>query len=211
MKHAGRGLAGMMALVLACSCGLAAQSKSPDDLAPGRILVAAANEPDPLFARTVILLVRYDETGALGLIVNRQSKVPIAQALSDMKEAAKDSDPVFVGGPVDLHRAFALVRAGHNLDGAKRVTGDVYFVVDTTALEKQLKKPEKPNEFRVYVGYSGWGPRQLDTEVLDGRWYIFPGNQEVAFDAIPSTLWLRLIGKTEGQIAWLGGIASAGR
>jgi hypothetical protein len=98
-----RGLLQFLAVLLAGACGLAAQSKMPEDLAAGKILVATRDAPDPLFTESVVLLVRYNETGALGLMVNRRTTVPISRALSDLQGAAGHSDPVFVGGPVELY------------------------------------------------------------------------------------------------------------
>ena len=69
------------ALLFASACCLAAQSKNPEDLAVGKMLVATRHGTDSLFAKSVILLVRYDHTGALGLMVNRRTTIPISRAL----------------------------------------------------------------------------------------------------------------------------------
>jgi putative AlgH/UPF0301 family transcriptional regulator len=108
MASRSRRLVELSALLLAGACCLAAQSKKPEDLAVGKMLVTPRHAPDPLFAESVILLVRYDETGALGLMVNRRTTVPISRALRELDGAAAHSDPVFVGGPVQLEMVFAL-------------------------------------------------------------------------------------------------------
>src|SRR5580704_13341366 len=105
-----RGSLPFWALLLAGACCLEAQSKRPEDLAAGKILVTPRDSPDPLFAESVILLVRYSETGALGLMVNRRTTVPISRALREITAAAGHSDPVFVGGPVELDSVLALAR-----------------------------------------------------------------------------------------------------
>ncbi|HEV2387389.1 MAG TPA: YqgE/AlgH family protein [Candidatus Acidoferrales bacterium] len=192
------------ALLLAGAGCLAAQSTRPDDLAVGRILVSPRGSADPLFAESVILLVRYGETGALGLMVNRRTKVPISRALSEIEGAARHSDPVFVGGPVELGTVFALARDLRRPEGATEVIGNVYFIAPRTALEKELGGASNPNALRIYLGYCGWGPHQLEAEVRDGRWYIFNRGDALTFDAKPATLWSRLIVKTEERIARLG-------
>jgi putative transcriptional regulator len=191
-------------LLLAGAPGLAAQSRNPSELAAGKLLVATRGGTDSIFAKSVILLVRYDQTGALGLIVNRQSTVSISHVLSELHDAAGHSEPVFVGGPVDLGTVFALARAPRKPEGADEVSGDIYVLATKTALENALGKASTPATLRIYVGYSGWGPRQLDNEVLRGSWYIFDRSQDLAFDAKPATLWSRLIVKAQQQLVWLG-------
>ncbi|HVB35426.1 MAG TPA: YqgE/AlgH family protein [Patescibacteria group bacterium] len=205
MKLNFRGLLPLLALLLAGACCLGAQSKMPEDLARGKILVAPRDSSDPLFAKSVILLVRYDKSGALGLMVNHRTTLPISRVLAGIEGAAGHSDPVFVGGPVELGAVFALVRTpGSKPEGASEVFGNIYFITGKTALEKALGGASKPDELRIYVGYCGWGPRQLDSEVRAGSWYIFDGSQALAFDEKPATLWSRLIGKTEERFARLG-------
>lgn len=169
----------------------------------GKILVAPRGAPDPLFAESVILLVRYAPSDALGLMINRRSEVAISEALRSLGNAAKHPEPVFVGGPVELDTVFALARAPHRPEGAAEVTGDVYFIAVKTSLEKALRAGANPGALRVYLGYCGWGPRQLESEVRRGGWYIFNRGEDFAFDGNPATLWSRLVGKAEGQSARL--------
>lgn len=190
----------LLVLVLASAYCLAAQSKRPEDLESGKILVANPDLPDPIFAKSVILLVRYNKTGALGLMVNHQTKVPISRALSKLEGAAGHSDPVFLGGPVELDTVFALARAPQKPEGATELFGDLYFIQSKSALEKALGGPSNPNGLRIYIGYCGWSPHQLESEVRLGSWYIFNRNAALAFDAKPETLWSRLVSRAEQQI-----------
>jgi putative transcriptional regulator len=194
------------AVLLAGACSLAAQSKNPDDLAVGKMLVATRHGTDGLFEKSVILLVRYGKTGALGLMVNHRTTMPISQALSELKVAKGLSDPIFVGGPVELGTVFALARVVRQPEGASAVAGDIYFISSKTGLEKAISEASNPSGLRIYVGYCGWGPQQLEHEVLRGSWYIFSGTQDLAFDAKPATLWSRLISKTERQLVRRGQI-----
>ena len=156
--------------------------------------MATRGGTDSLFAKSVILLVRYDHTGALGLMVNRQTTVPIAHVLSGLQAAAGHSDTVFVGGPVELGTIFALARAPRKPEGASAIFGDIYFIVTKTALEKALGGASNPSGLRIYVGYCGWGPQQLEHEVLRGSWYIFSSSEDLAFAVKPESLWPMLIG-----------------
>lgn len=116
-------------------------------LAPGTILVARRRLSALLFVKSVVLVVRYDNSGALDLMVNRRITVPISRVLSGWKAAVGKSGPVFVGGPVDLHRVFALVRAPQKPDGTKP-SGDIYFTNAKTPLEDALDRTSNPNALR---------------------------------------------------------------
>lgn len=202
-KVVSRVLLQFFVVLLAGACCLSAQSKNPEDLAPGAVLVARRTLSNPLFGKSVILLLRYGKSGALGLIVNRKTTVPISHVVRGLKAAADKSDPVFLGGPVDLATMFALARAPRKPEGSTGVAGDIYLVKTRTALGKLLDQTSNPGTLRVYVGYCGWGPRQLESEVLRGSWYIFHGNEDVAFDAKPATLWSRLIARAHQKfVLW---------
>jgi putative AlgH/UPF0301 family transcriptional regulator len=176
------------------------QSMRQEDLGAGKILVASRELPDPNFAKSIVLLVQYDEDGVLGLIVNRRSKVPVSRVLDD--EAAKDRpDPIYAGGPVEKAGVMGLLRANDKPGDAKRVFGDVYLISSKDLLEKTLASPVESNAFHIYLGYAGWTVGQLEHEVDLGAWFIFRGDAAAVFDSDPDTLWSRLIRETELHIA----------
>jgi putative transcriptional regulator len=191
-------------LLVVCACclpSLPAQSKRAEDLAVGKILVTPHDAPDPLFAESVIVLVQYSSAGALGLMINKRTTVPISRALEGVAGASKHSDPVFVGGPVQLDTLFALARAAVRPEGAAEVFGNIHFISTKAALEKALAGASNPGALRVYAGYCGWGPHQLENEMRLGGWYIFDRSEDLTFDANPATLWTRLEKKTPGMLA----------
>jgi putative transcriptional regulator len=173
-----------------------------EDLAAGKFLVAHRDLGDPNFAQTVVLLLHYDEDeGAMGLIINRQTKLPISRALKLLKDTQTRSDPVYLGGPVDRTTIQALLRSPIKLEEADHIFSDVYTISSERLLEKSLRAGTDASAFRVYLGYAGWGADQLEREVEAGGWWVFPGDAKNVFDAHPETLWRRLIEKTELQIA----------
>lgn len=202
MLSGARGLIQLSGLLLAV-WPLAAQSKKAEDLALGKILVTTRRAADPLFAKSVIVLVRYGEGGALGLMVNRRSDVPIAQALHELAGAPAHREPVFVGGPVDLGTVFALVRKARKPEGSAPVFGNISLVTEKAPLEKELRGHAGASELRIYLGYCGWGPGQLENEARLGVWYIFDASEERTFDEQPATLWPRLIDEAEALKAQL--------
>ena len=194
------------ALVLAISvlCGTplaTAQSASADDLAAGKLLVSAKGLPDPNFAKSVILLIQYDQNGAVGLVINRRTEARISSLLQGVDAAKHASDPIYIGGPVEMQTVLALVKSQKKPDDSTPVVDDVYLVSTKPSLQRALTSSSSGDDLRVYVGYSGWGAGQLENEVRQGGWWVFVANASTVFDANPGSLWPRLIVRTEQQIA----------
>ena len=117
----------------------AAATAQVEQLAPGKFMVASRDLGDPNFAQSVILLMRYDdEQGAMGLIVNRRSDVPVSRLLADLKEAKHRSDLVYLGGPVELSSVLALLRSANKPNDSERVIGDVFLISSKALLQKTL-------------------------------------------------------------------------
>jgi putative transcriptional regulator len=180
---------------------LAVQSRNPKDLGPGKLLVASREIGDPNFAETVILLVHYDTEGAVGLMLNRRTDIPISRVLAQLKSAKDLSDPVYMGGPVETPSVFALLRSANKSDGAETVFGDVNWITSKAALEKTISSHPDRDVFHVYLGYAGWTASQLRTEVRLGSWFIFQADGQTVFSANPDSLWRQMIKKTELQMA----------
>jgi putative transcriptional regulator len=175
-----------------------------DDLAVGRILVASRDLGDPNFAKTVILLVHYSEDqGAVGLVLNKRTDVPISRVFHDLKEASGRKDPVYIGGPVELNSVLALLKSASKLAGADRVFGDVYLISNKDLLTRTLASSAEATAFHTYIGYAGWGAGQLEHEVDLGAWHIMPADVGTVFHADPDSVWEHLIRRTETQIAWV--------
>src|ERR1019366_238788 len=165
-----------LAIAVAGFCSnlvLPAQSTRVQDLGIGKLLVAGRDSRDPLFAETVILLVRYDHDGTVGLAINRGTSLPISRALQTLKGTSGRSDPIYMGGPVETRNILALLKANTMPEGATHVSGKIYLVSTKLLLEKTLAGRADPGEFRVYLGYCGWGSGQLENEAGQGLWHIF--------------------------------------
>ena len=197
-RNAGRSAILLAALLAMGACLLPAQSRKAEDLALGKILVTPRESPDPHFAESVILLVRYNASGALGLMVNRRTKIPISRALKELPAAAGHDDPVFVGGPVELDTVFALARAPQNPEGATKVFGGISLITAMTPLQKAVGGDTSPKGLRIFLGYCGWGPSQLESEVRRGGWYVFDAKEDLVFSSEPGKLWEKMISSTEG-------------
>jgi putative transcriptional regulator len=172
------------------------------DLAAGMFLVASRELGDPNFAEAVVLLVRYDQQdGAMGLIVNRRSELPLSRVLSDMKEAKDNADMIYVGGPVEQGAVLALLKSANKPDDSQRVFADVYLISSKALLQKTLAAKTDSVAFHAFLGYAGWGPGQLEHEIDLGAWHIMPAAAGEVFHSDPDSVWPRLIKRTEMRIA----------
>lgn len=176
------------------------QSKNPPDLGVGKLLVASRSLGDPDFARTVVLLVRYDEKGVVGLILNRRTDIPLSRVL-DLDAAKGRSDPVYLGGPVGSSAVFALFKSPAKIEKAENIFDSVYLISDKALFDQTISARPDPSVFHVYLGYAGWTQDQLRTEAQLGAWFVFPADATTVFGSDPDSLWLQMIQKTELQLA----------
>ena len=180
---------------------LPAQSKDARSLRAGKVLVASRNLGDPLFTKTVILLVQYDSEAVLGLVLNRRTNIPISRALESVKGAKDRSDPVYVGGPVETPVVFALFQSQTKIGKAEPIFDDIYLIASKPLIEQAISARPDPRLFHVYLGYAGWTQEQLQKEVELGAWLIFPADSSTVFDEHPDSLWQEMIRKAELQLA----------
>lgn len=172
--------------------------KPVDQLGKGVFLIASEKLIDPNFSQTVVLLIDYDQSGALGLIVNRPSGIPLSQALPELEILEKRQDTVFFGGPVGRNQLFLLVRSSLSPPDASLVVEDVYASVSLETLRRLMSDGDPEPVFHAHAGYSGWGPGQLDNEVLRGDWYVTPADALTIFDQPAEEIWPNLIKKHRG-------------
>ncbi|MFB3776208.1 MAG: YqgE/AlgH family protein [Bryobacteraceae bacterium] len=182
-------------------CLSAAGSLEAVDPAAGRLLVASRKVSDPAFAGTVVLLIRHDSRGAMGLILNRQSEIPLSKLFPGLPSPANASDPVFLGGPVGRTGVIGLVRSSVAPAGAGLVFSDVLMIVNREPLSQTIAAGARPDKFRAYLGYSGWTTGRLPAEVEAGSWHVLPATTRLVFDPDPPTLWPRLMRRIESLSA----------
>lgn len=182
---------------LTAPAALRAQSRKPEDLRPGRLLVANRGALDPNFAGSVILLVDYSQNGAFGLILNHRTKVPVSDSLPQLRGSEAYEDPIYLGGPVRRDAVMALVKDEDEPHPPKHVVGDVYLISRKSELETELLSGARADQLRLYAGYAGWGAGQLENEMNRGDWFIFESTEAIIFDPHPENIWPKLIEQTE--------------
>ncbi len=176
--------------------------------AKGRFLVASRNLSDPRFRETVVLLIDYGAGGATGIIINRPTKVTLAEALPSMPGLKKRSDIVYYGGPVENNILLLLIRSGEKLEEAARVFGDVYVSASKNTLELMISSQKTEKQLRTYSGYAGWMAGQLDWEVSRGDWLIIHADAQSIFSSDASEVWHELIQRGSMiQVRQLNGVS----
>jgi putative transcriptional regulator len=166
----------------------------------GRLLVAAPHLLDPNFLRTVVLICRHDADGALGLVLNRPSDVPVGDHLPGWTEPLATPEVVFVGGPVQPEMAigFAERRSGTLPPGWSDVADDLGLV--------DLAGPPGTSvgdldALRVFAGYAGWSAGQLDFEASSEDWFVVEMEAGDPFSAAAASLWRDVLRRQHGQLA----------
>ena len=162
---------------------------------PGRFLVAGRRMGDPRFARSVILMVRYEDEGALGLIINKPSEITLAKLLPEMAGLKTPNDLVYRGGPVARDGMMFLLRSESMPEQAQHVFADIYVSPSRKLFDKMVVEDDV--RLRSYIGYAGWAAGQLESELRREDWHVVPADPDTVFTERPDTLWKTLIEQTE--------------
>ncbi len=165
----------------------------------GQLLIAGPRLLDPNFWRTVVLVGEHSEEGALGVVLNRSSETPAEEALPELALLADDLGAVHVGGPV---QPSAVVVLADFVDASAAES----LLVDSIGFLPSEVEPETIGEVRrarVYVGYAGWGPGQLDGELEDGSWIVEPARAADVFTHDPEGLWSEVLRRKGGPFGVL--------
>jgi putative transcriptional regulator len=168
----------------------------------GQLLVATPTLKDPNFDRTVVLLVAHEPGGALGVVLNRATEVPVSDVLGNWGDLAGDPAVLFEGGPVQPESAICLARTRPEVK--KRITGfhqvaGALGTVDLSADPDRLR--DSVAGIRVFAGYSGWSPGQLEEEISSGSWFVFDALPGDAFANRPDDLWSMVLRRQGGLLA----------
>lgn len=187
----------LLGLVLALAAALVPagaqeQHRKPNSL----LLVAKPHLTDPNFRRTVVLVTQADDASTIGVIINRPTRLRLQQLMSREMPTENYRDPVYEGGPVMRQVLVALFRA-EGVPGAHAfpVLKGVYLTLHPDNIEKLLA--DSKASYRLYAGFSGWAPRQLESEFRRDGWYVLPADEATVFRARMDGLWEELVEKAE--------------
>jgi putative transcriptional regulator len=168
----------------------------------GKLLIATPALVDPNFDRTVVLLLEHaPDDGALGIVLNRPTATPVGEAVPDWAMLATAPAVVYIGGPVGLGTLIALARSRTDEapPGTERVS-DGLVAVDLS-LDPDLLAPMLTG-LRVWTGYAGWAPGQLEDEVAQDAWFVVDAHDSDVTTDEPNGLWRSVLGRQPGTLAW---------
>jgi putative transcriptional regulator len=168
----------------------------------GVLLVATPALDDPNFSDTVILVLDADDSGTLGVVLNRPSGLPVAEVLDAWQDVVTGPEVLFQGGPVMTEGALAVALLSSSADspvGFREVTGQLGLIDLDTPVELL---GDSLDSLRIFAGYAGWGAGQLDGEIEIGSWYVVPATADDVFREDPSDLWRDVLRRQPGELAW---------
>jgi putative transcriptional regulator len=170
----------------------------------GYFLISEFDLLDPNFYRSVVLMIAHDDEGAFGLVVNRPSPVTLGEVIEGVENTPAASLPVFIGGPVQQNALFVLhmgpslagSAAGvkEPLDGLSFEPATKFLIEYLTGEWAALPEAERP-AVRIYAGYSGWGPGQLENELKRESWVVLKATRQVVFDPDPQASWAEALAR----------------
>jgi putative transcriptional regulator len=163
----------------------------------GSLLIAAPQLLDPNFRRTVVLVADHGEEGAMGVILNRPSGMTVSDAAPDLEPLIGPDAPIFAGGPVQPTSGVVLAEV---VEADEPVFADVVLIPGLGELADVV---DGAGSIRVFAGYAGWGPGQLDDELGREDWIVEPAQASDIFSEEPEALWGSVLERKGGQYALL--------
>lgn len=158
----------------------------------GQLLIASPDMSDQ-FRRAVVLVVEHSDEGAFGLVLNQPSEATVGEVAAELGELIGPEHIVHIGGPVQPNAVTAIGEHRDPAAATKLVMGGVGMV--------DLDDPPELLRVRVFAGYSGWGPGQLDAELEAEAWIIEPGSPDDVF--AEGDLWADVLTRMGGEFALL--------
>ena len=159
----------------------------------GSLLIANGNLMDPNFRRTVIVVTEHSEDGAMGLVLNRPATVTVEEAAPALTGLVPAGSPIYVGGPVQPEAAIVLADLATFDVESKIVIGTIGMLAGFDGLANGIKRA------RVFAGYAGWGPGQLESEAEEDAWIIEDALPADIFTDEPERLWSRVLQRMGGE------------
>jgi putative transcriptional regulator len=188
----------VVAALLATASAAAAQP------ANGVLLVAKPGMLDPNFSHTVVLVTRTPGAETVGVILNRPTSLAAAEVLPPELPSGNYSDQIYFGGPVLVQVVVALFRSERAPPApAFHVLKDVYLSMHPDNIKMLLAS--KHRRYRLYLGFSGWAPGQLQDELAARGWYVLPADEELLLRHDTAGLWQELLDRATSPRASLHG------
>jgi putative transcriptional regulator len=157
----------------------------------GHFLIATPQMPDPRFQEQVIYICAHSQEGTMGVAINNPSQeITMMEILLSTNIPLPEGPlpPVYTGGPVEMESGFILYSAEQQFGSGLTVTPDIALSRESKLLEV-ISKGQGPRDYLFLLGYAGWGPGQLETELLDNSWLTVPGDMNILFHTPDEFKW----------------------
>jgi len=161
------------------------------------LLVASDKMGDPRFRETVLMVMRHGPGGPLGVILNRPTQYARGQLLPRSEELPGKGDPIFLGGPVSRRTVFYIGRFETEPPAVLTIAPGVFMGLDLKGLAQLLESGVRPTALRLFAGYAGWAPGQLERELRQESWHVLPMDAAALFTQEPTELYPRLKTRTQ--------------
>ncbi len=165
----------------------------------GVFLIADLRLTDPNFSKTVVLITQHGPGGTLGVVINRPTETPLFRAFPAIKEFEKQPGTLFIGGPVQREAVILLFRTEMPPELAFPVFEKVYVAPRIETATRLISRGNPQDRFRVYSGYAGWAPGQLQREIDRGDWRILPGDADLLFQEETASIWEAMFQRSSQQ------------
>ena len=162
----------------------------------GQLLIASPGLLDPNFRRTVVLVIEHGDEGAAGIVLNRPSEAPVAEAVPQLEDLAEPEEPVYVGGPVESAAVVVLAEFEEPAEPAVPVLGDDVGFASLEDDPSELRSETRRR--RVFAGYAGWGAGQLEAELESEDWILEPARPDDVFFEDAEALWSSVLRRKGG-------------
>src|SRR4029077_15631150 len=166
----------------------------------GQLLLASPALSDPNFERSVVLIGVHSDEGAMGVVLNRPSTVTVGEAAPQLEVTVAESDPVYVGGPVQPTSIVFLAEFLDPSPAGLLVLGRIGFPAADADLDELS---EATGRVRVFAGFAGWGEGQLEAEIDQGDWIAQAALPEDVFTDVPRQLWSNVLTRKGGSYVLL--------
>jgi putative transcriptional regulator len=162
------------------------------------LLVAKRQFEDPIYGSTIVLARAVEGGGHVGFIVNKPTKMSLAELFPEHEASKKVVDPLFLGGTVDMNLVFALVEGhGSKKDGSIRIAPDLFLAYETKAVDRIIES--ESDHARFFLGMVVWRPGQLDDELDRGLWYVEEPEAKLVLRRKTDDLWEELVRRSEAR------------
>lgn len=173
------------------------------EIRPGQLLIADAQLTGGIFAQSVVLVLDSDADGALGVILNEVSETPLTAVLPDWPDVVTGPESLFHGGPVSPNGAICLASVADPSEeppGWRRLFSSIGLLHLDTPIEIVTGAYQ---DVRIFAGYAGWSPGQLESEVAEGGWHPVPATYDDVFTTQPQNLWRTVLRRQANELSLL--------